>query len=61
MILYELMLLAMGSWVGTSPNSKELARASSWLSTALEAGYRHIDTAALYGMLENTHFFEPSV
>lgn len=41
--------IAIGSWVGTSPNSKELARASSWLLTALEAGYRHIDTAALYG------------
>ncbi|KAG2344226.1 Aldo/keto reductase [Suillus weaverae] len=39
--------IALGSWVGTGP--KELARASSWLLTALEAGYRHIDTAGLYG------------
>lgn len=39
--------IALGSWVGTDP--KELARAVSWLLTALEAGYRHIDTAALYG------------
>ncbi|KAG1744634.1 NADP-dependent oxidoreductase domain-containing protein [Suillus paluster] len=39
--------IALGSWVGTHP--KERAKASSWLLTALEAGYRHIDTAALYG------------
>jgi glycerol 2-dehydrogenase (NADP+) len=39
--------IALGSWVGTGP--EEQARASSWLLTALKAGYRHIDTAALYG------------
>jgi len=42
-------LLALGSWAGTRP--KEQARAFTWLLTGLQAGYRHIDTAALYGTL----------
>ncbi|KAF8998072.1 Aldo/keto reductase [Hymenopellis radicata] len=40
-------LVATGSGVGFDPAAQ--AAAPQWLLTALQAGYRHIDTAAIYG------------
>ncbi|KAF9024179.1 Aldo/keto reductase [Hymenopellis radicata] len=43
----EMPLVATGSGVGFDPAAQ--AAAPQWLLTALQAGYRHIDTAAIYG------------
>ncbi|KAG2359834.1 hypothetical protein BDR07DRAFT_1414035 [Suillus spraguei] len=51
------MFLAIGLWIDPSTDLKELAQASSWLLTALEAGHKHIDTTlVLYGVLDNVYF-----
>ncbi|KAL0952451.1 hypothetical protein HGRIS_006720 [Hohenbuehelia grisea] len=39
--------IGLGTWAGMDP--KERAAAQGWFSTALKAGYRHIDTAHFYG------------
>ncbi|KAF8913278.1 reductase AKOR2 [Mucidula mucida] len=43
----EMPLVAMGGGAGVGGADRFAAR--EWLSTALKAGYRHFDTAAIYG------------
>ncbi|KAF9008492.1 reductase AKOR2 [Hymenopellis radicata] len=42
----EMPMIALGGWAGTTTEEQFVAR--DWLLTALESGYRHIDTAAVY-------------
>ncbi|KAF8913270.1 reductase AKOR2 [Mucidula mucida] len=42
----EMPMIALGGWGGATADERFAAR--DWLLTALESGYRHIDTAAIY-------------
>ncbi|KAF9221700.1 Aldo/keto reductase [Gyrodon lividus] len=39
--------IGFGTWAGQQQAAR--SQASTWILTALQAGYRHIDTAAIYG------------
>ncbi|KAF9452226.1 reductase AKOR2 [Macrolepiota fuliginosa MF-IS2] len=42
-------LIGHGSWQSLYPTTEEQAQVKVWIASALKAGYRHIDTALMYG------------